>query len=316
MKKKQQIKVGTRKSALAMWQTEHVIELLKEKNDNLEFIVVPISTKGDKILDVPLAKIGDKGLFTKELEVALINREIDFAVHSVKDMPTKLPEGLKLGAMTKRHNPQDAFVAANNIKFTDLPKGATIGTSSLRRRAQLLKFRPDLNLVDIRGNLQTRLKRMKEQNLDGIILAAAGLERLGMEEHITDYLDFSICLPAVGQGSLAIEIRENDSYIENLVRSINDEETETAIRAERALLRDFEGGCQIPIGAQGRIENGSMILEALVASLDGKTLIRDNLTGDIKEPEKIGIKLASLLRSAGAGKILEEIRLGEAKHNE
>jgi hydroxymethylbilane synthase len=316
MKKKQQIKVGTRKSALAMWQTEHVIELLKEKNDNLEFIVVPISTKGDKILDVPLAKIGDKGLFTKELEVALINREIDFAVHSVKDMPTKLPEGLKLGAMTKRHNPQDAFVAANNIKFTDLPKGATIGTSSLRRRAQLLKFRPDLNLVDIRGNLQTRLKRMKEQNLDGIILAAAGLERLGMEEHITDYLDFSICLPAVGQGSLAIEIRENDSYIENLVRSINDEETETAIRAERALLRDFEGGCQIPIGAQGRIENGSMILEALVASLDGRTLIRDNLTGDIKEPETIGIKLASLLRSAGAGKILEEIRLGEAKHNE
>ncbi len=162
IKKKQQIKVGTRKSALAMWQTEHVIELLKEKNDNLEFIVVPISTKGDKMLDVPLAKIGDKGLFTKELEVALINREIDFAVHSVKDMPTKLPEGLKLGAMTKRHNPQDAFIAANNIKFTDLPKGATIGTSSLRRRAQLLKFRPDLNLVDIRGNLQTRLKRMKE----------------------------------------------------------------------------------------------------------------------------------------------------------
>ncbi len=313
MKKKQQIKVGTRKSALAMWQTEHVIELLKEKNKDLEFIVVPISTKGDKILDVPLAKIGDKGLFTKELEVALLNREIDFAVHSVKDMPTNLPEGLKLGAMTKRHNPQDAFVADNDVKFTDLPKGATIGTSSLRRRAQLLKYRPDLNLVDIRGNLQTRLKRMKEQNLDGIILAAAGLERLGMEEHIKDYLDFSICLPAVGQGSLAIEIRENDFFIENLVRSINDEETELTIRAERALLRNFEGGCQIPIGAQGRIENGTLILEALVASLDGKTLIRDNLTGDIKDPEKIGIELASVLRLAGAGKILEEIRLGEAK---
>lgn len=313
MKKKQQIKVGTRKSALAMWQTEHIIELLKEKNKDLEFIVVPIRTKGDKILDVPLAKIGDKGLFTKELEVALLNGEIDFAVHSVKDMPTNLPEGLKLGAMTKRHNPQDAFVADNDVKFTDLPKGATIGTSSLRRRAQLLKYRPDLNLVDIRGNLQTRLKRMKEQNLDGIILAAAGLERLGMEEHIKDYLDFSICLPAVGQGSLAVEIRENDPFIETLVRSVNDEETETAIRAERALLRTFEGGCQIPIGAQGRIEKGTLILEALVASLDGKTLIRDSFAGDINSPEEVGIELASVLRVAGAGKILEEIRLGEAK---
>jgi len=311
MKKKQQIKVGTRKSALAMWQTEYVTKLLKEKNPELDFIIVPISTKGDKILDVPLAKIGDKGLFTKELEVALINEEIDFAVHSVKDMPTQLPEGLKLGAMTKRHNSQDAFVSGKDYKFEDLPKGSVIGTSSLRRRAQLLNYRPDLKLVDIRGNLQTRLKRMEEQNLDGIILAAAGLERLGMEEHIKDYLDFSVCLPAVGQGSLTIEIREGDSFIEELVSSVNDKETELAVRAERALLRDFEGGCQIPIGAQGRIENDTLILEALVASLDGKELIRDSFTGQLSDPEELGKRLASILRDKGAVKILNEIRLGD-----
>ncbi len=313
MKKKQQIKVGTRKSALAMWQTEHVIELLQLKNPDIDFLVIPISTKGDKILDVPLAKIGDKGLFTKELEVALFNKEIDFAVHSVKDMPTKLPEGLKLGAMTKRHNSKDVFVSAKNISFYDLHKGAVIGTSSLRRRAQLLNYRPDLTLVDIRGNLQTRLKRMVEQNLDGIILAAAGLERLGLEEHIQDFLDFSTCLPAVGQGSLAIEIREEDPFIENLISSINDLETELSIRAERSLLRDFEGGCQIPIGAQARIENDQLILEALVASLDGKELIRDSLVGKVDQPEELGKELASLLRNKGAGKILSEIRLGDIK---
>lgn len=313
MKKKQQIKVGTRKSILAMWQTEHIIELLKEKNPELDFIIIPISTKGDKILDVPLAKIGDKGLFTKELEVALLNNEIDFAVHSVKDMPTNLPEGLKLGAMTKRHNPKDAYVSAKGIKFNDLPEGATIGTSSLRRRAQLLNYRPDLNLVDIRGNVQTRLKRMKEQDMDGIILAVAGLERLGMKEHITDYLDFSVCLPAVGQGSLTVEIRENDAFIEELVRSVNDDETEIVIRAERSLLRTFEGGCQIPIGAQGKIENNKIILEALVASLDGKELVRDSIISDINDPEKAGIDLAEVLSKQGAGEILKGIRLEDIK---
>lgn len=311
MKKKQLIKVGSRKSALAMWQTEHVIEILKEKNPELDFEIIPISTKGDKILDVPLAKIGDKGLFTKELEVALLNGEIDFAVHSVKDMPTNLPEGLKLGAMTKRHNPQDAFVSADDIKFEDLPEGAVIGTSSLRRRAQLLYHRPDLNLVDIRGNLQTRLTRMKEQNMDGIILAAAGLERLGMAENIKDRLDFSICLPAVGQGSLAIEIREDDFFIEKIISSINDEETEICIRAERALLRDFEGGCQIPIGAHGEILEGKLFLEGLVASLDGTKMIRNTIKTEVSDPEKTGKDLADLLRKDGAASILQEIRLGE-----
>lgn len=311
MKKKQLIKVGSRKSALAMWQTEHVIEILKEKNPELDFEIIPISTKGDKILDVPLAKIGDKGLFTKELEVALLNGEIDFAVHSVKDMPTNLPEGLKLGAMTKRHNPQDAFVSADDIKFEDLPEGAVIGTSSLRRRAQLLYHRPDLNLVDIRGNLQTRLTRMKEQNMDGIILAAAGLERLGMAENIKDRLDFSICLPAVGQGSLAIEIREDDFFIEKIIKGINDEETEICIRAERALLRDFEGGCQIPIGAHGEILEGKLFLEGLVASLDGTKMIRNTIKTEVSDPEKTGKDLADLLRKDGAASILQEIRLGE-----
>lgn len=309
MKTKKQIKVGTRKSKLAMWQTEYIVELLQEKNPELEFVIIPISTKGDKILDVPLAKIGDKGLFTKELEVALINEEIDFAVHSVKDMPTQLPEGLKLGSMTKRHNSSDAFVSAKGVKFNELPEGATIGTSSLRRRAQLMNYRPDFNIVDIRGNLQTRLKRMQEHKMDGIILAAAGLERLGLHEHITDYLDFSICLPAVGQGSLTIEIREDDNFIEELVRTVNDYETETSIRAERSLLRDFEGGCQIPIGAQATIAKDKIILEALVASLDGKKIVRNSIIADIKDPEQVGISLADLLRKEGAGEILKGIRL-------
>ena len=308
MKSKQLIKAGSRKSALAMWQTEYVVALLKEKNPNLDFEVIPISTKGDKILDVPLAKIGDKGLFTKELEVALLNNEIDFAVHSAKDMPTQLPEGLTLAAMTKRHNPKDVFVSDKYDKIADLPQGAKIGTSSLRRRAQLLNYRSDLELTDIRGNLQTRLARMKEQNLDGIILAAAGLERLGLEDHIKEYLDYSVCLPAVGQGSLAIETREDDEFIKEIVSLVNDSDTQACVRAERALLRDFEGGCQIPIGAHAEIENEKINLEALVASLDGKKLLRKSLSSEMINPENAGISLANLLRKDGAGEILQEIR--------
>ncbi len=308
MKKKLQINVGSRKSALAMWQTEHVIAELKKAHPELSFTIIPISTKGDKILDVPLAKIGDKGLFTKELEVALVNHEIDFAVHSVKDMPTKLPEGLKLGAMTKRHNPKDAFVSMDYQSFNSLPEGAKVGTSSLRRRAQLLHMRPDLNLADIRGNLQTRLKKMETENFDAIILASAGLERLGMEYHIKEHLDFSVCLPAVGQGSLAIEIRENDEYIAEIISSVNDIDTETSIRAERALLRNFEGGCQIPIGAQAHVEGEHLILDALVASLDGEKVIRDTICLSKIDPENVGIQLANVLRGYGAAEILHEIR--------
>lgn len=313
MTKKQLIKAGSRKSALAMWQTEYVVALLKEKNPDLDFEIVPISTKGDKILDVPLAKIGDKGLFTKELEVALLNNEIDFAVHSAKDMPTQLPEGLILAAMTKRHNPKDVFVSDKYERIANLPEGARIGTSSLRRRAQLLNYRPDLELTDIRGNLQTRLARMKEENLDGIILAAAGLERLGLDEHIKEYLDYSLCLPAVGQGSLAIETREDDEFIKEIISQINDPATQACVRAERSLLRDFEGGCQIPIGAHAEIENDILKLEALVASLDGKKLLRKSLKGQMNNPEEAGIALANLLREDGAGEILQEIRQEDIK---
>ena len=294
-----------------MWQTEHVIARLQEHFPEITFTIIPISTKGDKILDVPLAKIGDKGLFTKELEVALINGEIDFAVHSVKDMPTKLPEGLVLGAMTVRHNPQDALVAPGPMTFMELPKGAKVGTSSLRRRAQILHLRPDLELADIRGNVQTRLEKMHTENFDAIILAAAGLERLGLEAHIQERLDFSVCLPAVGQGSLAIEIRENDPEIAALVSVLNDEETALSIRAERALLRSFEGGCQIPIGAQGTIAGDLLVLEALVASLDGTKIVRNQLTAPKWDPEACGIALADQLRKEGAEEILREIRQGE-----
>lgn len=311
MKKKQLIRAGSRKSALAMWQTEHVVSLLKEKNPQLDFEIIPISTKGDKILDVPLAKIGDKGLFTKELEVALLNKKIDFAVHSAKDMPTKLPGGLILSAMTKRYNPKDVFVSHKFDSLAEIPQGAKVGTSSLRRRAQLSNYRPDLNLVDIRGNLQTRLKRMQEEDMDGIILAAAGLERLGLEEHIKEYLDYSICLPAVGQGSLAIEVREDDEFIREIISAINDDDTQLAIRAERSLLRDFEGGCQIPIGARAQVEDGQLKMEALVASLDGTKLLRKNISTSIENPEKTGIALADLLREVGAEEILQEIRQGD-----
>jgi len=302
------IKVGTRQSQLAMWQTDYVVDILKEKCPQYNFEIVPIKTKGDKILDVALAKIGDKGLFTKELEVAILSGEVDFAVHSMKDLPTIIPDGLMIAAMTPRHDPRDVLISKNNYSFKELPQGAKVGTSSLRRRAQLLNVRPDLVILDLRGNINTRLEKMNSNTYDAIILAAAGVERLGWQARIADKLEYEICLPAVGQGSIGIEIRSNDEEIYNLVQAANDKNTELSVTSERALLKSLEGGCQIPIGAIAEISNNQLKLTAVVGSIDGKVVIRESSSGDCKDAEKIGIHLANILKEKGADNILNEIR--------
>ncbi len=306
---KKVIKVGTRDSILAMWQTQFVVDELKKVTDQYEFEIISLKTKGDKILDVALAKIGDKGLFTKELEVGLLAGEIDFAVHSMKDMPTVLPEGLQISSMLKRHNPADAFVSDKYNSFMELPQGAKVGTSSLRRRAQLLNARPDLDIHDLRGNVQTRLRKMRDENFDGIILAAAGLERLEMFDEIKEELSYDICLPAVSQGVIGVETRQNDEEVIALVQLVNDKQAEICVKAERALLRSLEGGCQIPIGAYAVLNDETVVLEGMVGSLDGKTIIRESITGTAEQSEQLGQTLAGRLEELGGKAILEQIRM-------
>ena len=306
---KKLIKVGTRDSVLAMWQTQFVVDCLKKATDDYEFEIVSLKTKGDKILDVSLAKIGDKGLFTKELEVGLLEKEVDMAVHSMKDMPTVLPDGLQISSVLKRHNPADVLISEKYHSFAELPEGAKIGTSSLRRKSQILHARPDLDIHDVRGNLQTRMRKMKEQNFDGIILAAAGVERLGWDDKISEQLSYEICLPAVSQGAIGVETRANDPEIISLVQLINDKETEICIAAERALLKALEGGCQIPIAAFAELDGDQMRLRGLVGSLDGKTVIRSELNGSSAEAVAMGEKLAKTLADQGGKAILDQIRL-------
>jgi len=303
-----EIVIGTRDSALALWQTRWVEEELKRNWPEYSFRVVDIKTKGDKILDVALAKIGDKGLFTKELEVWMLEGKIDLAVHSMKDVPTKLPEGLIIAAMCLREDPGDVVVSHKGYKLADLPQGAKVGTSSLRRRAQLLKYRPDLSLHDIRGNLNTRLAKMEREDFDAIILAAAGVKRMGWESKITDYITYDVCLPAVGQGSIGIECRGDDEEVLEIVRVLNDSDAFDAITGERAFLRKLEGGCQIPIGSLGEMEQGKMKLHGLVASIDGSTILRDSIEGNRHEADKLGSELADKLIKMGAEKILAEVR--------
>ncbi len=305
---KQEVVVGTRESRLAMWQANWVVDRLKESNPEYSYRIMGISTQGDKILDVALAKIGDKGLFTKELELAMLRGEIDMAVHSMKDLPTELPEGLVIGAICRREYPGDALISREGKKLEELPAGALIGTSSLRRCAQLLNYRDDLKMVNIRGNINTRLRKLEEEKLDAIVLAYAGVSRMGWESRITQVLPFWICLPAVGQGSIGVEVRAGDEEVLNLVGKIDHHESRVAITAERAFLRKLEGGCQIPIGALGTVENGHLHLEGVVASLDGRQLVRSSLTGDTEEAEKLGIKLADNLVQSGAGEILKKMR--------
>ncbi|HIK27605.1 MAG: hydroxymethylbilane synthase [Oscillatoriaceae bacterium SKW80] len=304
------IRIGSRKSQLALVQTYWVQEQLQQRFPERSFEVHTMSTQGDKILDVALAKIGDKGLFTKELEVGMLQNETDFAVHSLKDLPTKLPEGLLLACITERENPADALVVHEKHKdkqLETLPAGAVVGTSSLRRLAQLRHYFPHLQFKDIRGNLNTRLQKLDEGGYDALILAVAGLQRLGMGERIHQVIPEEISLHAVGQGALGIECRADDVEIINILKTIEHPETRARCYAERAFLRSLEGGCQVPIGVSTRIENNQLTLTGMVASLDGQRLIKDSITGAAENAEQIGIELANRLRQQGAQEILDEI---------
>lgn len=299
--------IGSRGSALALWQANYVSTMLKSKF-GVETEIIKIKTTGDKILDSPLAKIGSKGLFVKEIEIALQEGSIDIAVHSAKDLPTETPEGLLIAAFLMREDPRDALISRNGLKLDELPEGAIIATSSLRRRAQLLNLRPDLQLVDVRGNVDTRVRKMNEGQFDAILLAKAGLKRLGYENIITEIISTDVLLPAVGQGSIAIECRENDEKFLNMARELADENTTAAILAERSLMRTLQGGCQVPIGALGLKKRNTLALEAVVASVDGSRLVRSSLLGNLKKPEKLGVALAEKLLESGADEILREIR--------
>lgn len=304
------IRIGSRKSQLALVQTHWVQAELQKHHPDRTFEIETMSTKGDKILDVALAKIGDKGLFTKELEVGMLNRETDFAVHSLKDLPTNLPEGLMLGCITERENPADALVVHERHKdkqLETLPEGAIIGTSSLRRLAQLRHYYPHLQFKDIRGNLNTRLAKLDTGDYDAIILAVAGLERLGFGDRIHQEIPAEVSLHAVGQGALGIECRSEDPEILDILKAIEHTPTAQRCLAERSFLRSLEGGCQVPIGVNTNIDGETLTLKGMVASLDGQRLIKDSVSGAATEAEQLGIELAKKLREQGATEILEEI---------
>jgi hydroxymethylbilane synthase len=303
--------IGSRKSKLAMVQSEWVKGRIESLRPGLDVQIKKISTTGDKITDVALAKIGGKGLFTKEIENDLLSGAVDLAVHSMKDLPTELPEGLKIGVVPMREDPRDVLVSRNDTKFSDLPEDAVIGTCSLRRRAQLLAARPDLRVADLRGNLDTRLKRVEEGKFDAVVLACAGINRLGRKEVISDILGIDIIIPAVGQGALCIEVREGDAFIEELLGPLNHKETELAIRAERTLMAVLEGGCQVPVGGYAKVENGSLTLCGVVASIDGGRIVRAEDSGPPEEAEELGEWVARRLISMGAREILDEIRGSE-----
>lgn len=304
---KAKLTIGTRQSLLALWQSNHIAALLREKYPECEVVLKKIVTKGDRILDVPLAQIGGKGLFTKEIETELADGTIDLAVHSLKDMPTVLPEGLCLTAITERANVGDAFVSNKYASFEELPLGAVIGTSSLRRKAQLLAARPDLQIMDLRGNVDTRLRKLDEGLYDAIILAAAGLERLGHGDRITALIPPNVCLPAVGQGALAIEARTADNKVRSMLEFLNDLPTKQSTDAERAFLGLLEGGCQVPIGVHADVAGEQIKIEAIIAALDGSTVLRDTITGKAEDAVALGQQLGKKMLAAGGQEILAAI---------
>lgn len=325
---KNKIIIGTRGSKLALWQAEWVKTELQKLHPGLQVELNKIKTTGDKILDVPLSRVGGKGLFVKEIEEALLQGKVDIAVHSMKDVPTEFPEGLHLAVICKREDPHDAFIsqiqdAGFKIQnLTSLPQGATVGTSSLRRSCQLLNIRPDLNIVQLRGNLDTRLRKLDEGKFDAIILAAAGVKRLGLSERIVEILPLNIFLPAIGQGAIGIECRVKDEFIHKLISLLNDNETYKCVSAERSFLKRLGGGCQVPIAAYATIQQhnadkgsstplgfrtSSLIIDGLVGSVSGDRIIRGRAEGNPEDAEAIGIKLAEDLLSSGAKQILDEV---------
>ncbi len=299
--------LGTRGSKLALCQSEWFQSKIQEVAPEVRVTLRKIQTSGDRIVDVPLAKIGGKGLFVKEIEDALLTGEIDLAVHSMKDVPAQLPDGLDILCIPPREDARDAFISREGCSFQSLPIGATVGTASLRRQAQLLHARPDLKITMLRGNLDTRLRKLKEGQFDAIILAAAGLHRLAWSQTITEYLPPILSLPAIGQGALGIEGRANDDFVRSILSRLNDQATQTTVTAERAFLHRLEGGCQVPIAAYATLADEHLVLDGLVASVDGKTVIRDQIKGTHQQARSLGIQLAERLLSRGGDKILREI---------
>lgn len=301
------VKIGTRDSRLAFWQAEWVKGFLTAHYQDTRFELIPMKTKGDKILDIPLPKIGDKGLFTLELEHGLLSGEIDMAVHSLKDLPTQLPEGLEIAAYGERQDPRDVFISKEGLSLSELSEGSVIGTSSLRRRTQLQYYRQDLEFTDLRGNLETRWRKLQESSsLAGIVLAAAGVIRLGWEKRITEYIPEDILLPAVGQGVIAVEIASERTDIKKMLKILNHDETEMAVRAERTFLQALEGGCQVPIGALATVKEGKINLKGIVTSLDGTIVLETSEVGT--DPEAIAGKAAEKMMLLGARDLLADIR--------
>ncbi|NAR97639.1 hydroxymethylbilane synthase [Acinetobacter haemolyticus] len=299
------LKIATRQSPLALWQAEHIRSRLNALYPDLTVELVKFVTQGDKILDTPLAKIGGKGLFVKELEAALLDGRADLAVHSMKDVPMHLPDGLTLAVICEREDPLDAFVSNQYARFEDLPQGAKVGTSSLRRKCQILQQRPDLEIVDLRGNVGTRLSKLDDGLYDAIILASAGLKRLGLADRIRHCLAPVLSLPAVGQGALGLECRADDEKLLALIQPLQHEETSICVRAERALNAYLEGGCQVPIAGYATIVNHQLQIEGRVGSVDGKTLLKKQLIGSTDQAEQLGEQLAQDLLDQGAGELLK-----------
>ncbi|MEE9449260.1 MAG: hydroxymethylbilane synthase [Ignavibacteriaceae bacterium] len=302
------ITIGSRGSDLALWQANFIKKQLERKNTNLKVDIKVIKTKGDKILDVALSKIGDRSLFTKELEVELLANRIDLAVHSLKDLQTEIPKGLMLAAVTKRHDAEDVLIARKKrTTIENLEEGAVVATGSLRRKCQLMHLRPDIKVVDLRGNVPSRINKFLKSDWDAIILARAGVERLKLKKYISSYISTKLILPAVGQGALGIEINSANKRVYEIIRVINDETTFSAVRAERALLKELEGGCQVPIGALAKVKVNGLYLDAMVGSLDGSITYRKKVRGSKFNPEKLGKSLARNLKKVGAKIILDDI---------
>jgi hydroxymethylbilane synthase len=308
-----QIKIGTRASLLAMTQSTNIKNLIEAQYPGTTVELVKIITKGDKIVDVPLAKVGGKGLFVKELEEAMLSREVDMAVHSMKDVPSELPEELHIGVVTKREDPRDAFLSVKYKSVHELPQGAKVGTSSLRRKAQLFHLRPDLEIHDLRGNLDTRIRKLDEGVYDAIILATAGLNRLQWSHRITAYFSAEEMLPAVAQGAVGIELRKDSQELLAGLAFLQHEETTIAVTGERGFLHRLEGGCQVPIGAHGTVAGGKLTLTGLIASVDGKQILKETMSGPVAEAAAMGVALAEQLLDRGGRAILEEVYGSELK---
>ena len=310
---KRKFTIGSRGSQLALWQTDYIKTHLEKRFPKATFDVLIIKTTGDVMLDTALSKIGDKGLFTKQIEHALLNNQIDLAVHSLKDLPTTQPAKLRISAVSERETANDVLISKNFQSIEELPPNARVATGSLRRKSQLLHLRPDLEIVEIRGNVPTRIEKLLASDLDALILAFAGVHRLNLDSHIKQIIPTRIMLPAVGQGAMAVEIREDDSEIAEMLVEINDQSTEFCVTAERAFLRSLEGGCQVPIGGFAVLEANEIFLEGFVGSLTGAKIIRHSIRGNKTEAKNLGETLAEICLQRGAAEILDEARRASEK---